>query len=106
MNEENRRTEVIRYWWEKAQDSLSSAKREYSAKAYGFAINRIYYAAFYAVSALLLEHRFTFKKHSGVRVTFHREFVKTGLIDVKWGKFYDRLFEDRQEADYTAIIEF
>ena len=34
------------------------------------------------------------------------EFIKPGLLDVKWGKFYDRLFEDRQEGDYLALVEF
>jgi len=69
-------------------------------------MNRIYYAAFYAVSAALLERKFQFVKHSGVRAMFHREFVKTGLLDVKWGKLYDRLFEDRQEGDYVALTSF
>jgi len=25
---------------------------------------------------------------------------------MQWGKFYDQLFEDRQEGDYVALIEF
>lgn len=37
---------------------------------------------------------------------FHREFIKTGLMDVKFGKLYDQLFEDRQEGDYIAFISF
>ena len=47
-----------------------------------------------------------FRKHSGVRAAFHREFIKTGLLDVKWGKLYDQLFEDRQEGDYVALVSF
>jgi len=27
-------------------------------------------------------------------------------LDVKWGKLYDHLFEDRQEGDYIALIAF
>ena len=69
-------------------------------------MNRLYYAAFYGVGAALLERRLSFKKHTGVRAAFHREFVKTGLLDVKWGKLYDQLFEDRQEGDYVALISF
>lgn len=71
-----------------------------------FAMNRVYYAAFYAVSAVLLESRMSFKKHSGVRAAFHQKLIKTGILDIKWGKFYDRLFEDRQEGDYIALVEF
>ena len=106
MNPEQHRAEVIRYWWSKAKESLASANRELVAGAFCFAMNRIYYAAFYAVSAALLERHVSFKKHSGVRAAFHREFVKAGLLDMQWGKFYDQLFEDRQEGDYVALIEF
>jgi uncharacterized protein (UPF0332 family) len=98
--------EVIRYWWSKAEESLLSAQRELDAMALGFAMNRTYYAAFYAVSAALLERHASFKKHSGVRAAFHREFVKSGLLDIKWSKFYDQLFEDRQEGDYLALVDF
>lgn len=106
MTPEMKRAEIIRYWWKKAEDSLQSALREFEADAYGFSVNRLYYAAFYAVCAALLERRQTFKKHTGVRAAYHREFIKTGLLDLRWGKLYDQLFEDRQEGDYVTFIDF
>ncbi len=106
MSADEKRAEVVRYWWSKAKDSLASARREFEAGACAFAVNRLYYAAYYGVSAALLERQLSFGKHSGVRATFHREFIKTGLLDVKWGKLYDQLFEDRQEGDYVALIVF
>ncbi len=105
MNTEQR-AEVVRYWWSKAEESLASAQRELGAGAYAFAANRLYYATFYGVSAALLERKLSFRKHSGVRAGFRREFIKTGLLDVEWGKLYDQLFEDRQEGDYVALISF
>lgn len=106
MNAEEQRKQMVAYWWKKAELSLEAAEREFIAGAYDFVINRVYYAAFYAVSAALLERRLSFKKHSGVRANFHKEFIKKGLLEVKWGKFYDHVFEDRQESDYTAFVEF
>jgi uncharacterized protein (UPF0332 family) len=103
---EGEREKVIRYWWSKSEESLASARREVDAGSNGFAVNRLYYAAFYGVSAALLERRLSFRKHSGVRAAFHRDFIKTGLLDVEWGKLYDQLFEDRQEGDYVAMISF
>lgn len=103
---EEQRTVVVRYWWNKAEASLLSAKRELEAEAYDFAVNRLYYALFYAVSATLMDRGLSFKKHSGVRAAFHRELVKSGLLDAKWGKVYDQLFEDRQEGDYLAMVTF
>lgn len=56
---------VVRYWLEKAQEALESAKSEYKAGRLSFAVNRIYYACFYAVSAVLRERGKKFKKHKG-----------------------------------------
>jgi uncharacterized protein (UPF0332 family) len=42
MSTEERRIEVVRYWWSKAEDSLASAQRELEAQAYDFAVNRLY----------------------------------------------------------------
>ena len=106
MSNEEQRKEVVLHWWTKAEESLASAQRELEAGANSFAVNRIYYAAFYGVSALLLEKNYSFKKHSGVRSTFHREIIKKGLLDTNFGKCYDRLFEDRQEGDYLELISF
>jgi uncharacterized protein (UPF0332 family) len=41
-----------------------------------------------------------------VRAAFHRQFIKTGVLDVKWGRLYDQLFEDRQEGDYVVFVSF
>ena len=106
MTAEERRAGVVRFWWSKAEESLASARRELQAGSLDFAANRLYYAAFYGASAALLERRLSFKKHSGVRAAFHKVFLKTSLLDLRWGKLYDQLFEDRQEADYVALTAF
>jgi uncharacterized protein (UPF0332 family) len=77
---------MVRYWWNKAEECMASAHREWKANSLSYAMNRLYYASFYAVCAALLERELTFKKHSGVRAAFHRQFIKTGLLDIKWGK--------------------
>jgi uncharacterized protein len=106
LTREERYLEVIGYWWAKARDSLDSAQREFEAGANSFVMNRLYYSAFYGVCAALLERHQSFKKHSGVRAAFHRQFIKSGQLDIKWGRFYDRLFEDRQEGDYVVFVSF
>jgi uncharacterized protein (UPF0332 family) len=106
MNNAERCSELVRYWWSKAEESLASAKRELEAESYSITMNRLYYAAFYGVCAALFERGLSFRKHSGVRSAFHREFIRTALLEVKYGKFYDQLFEDRQEGDYIAFVSF
>jgi len=87
--EGHQRKTVMEYWWEKADACIFSAKRELDAGEYAFAINRLYYALYYAVSAVLLACNVSFRKHSGVRSAFHREIVKTGLMNTKWGLLYE-----------------
>jgi len=98
--------QTVLYYWQMAQESLESAQREFDAEAYSFAINRVYYAAFYAVEAALLERDISYSKHAGVRAALHREFVKPGLLDWEWGRFYDRVFENRQQGDYLPFVAF
>jgi uncharacterized protein (UPF0332 family) len=106
VSEKNPKAEAVRYWWDKAFESLNAARRELAAGAYGFAVNRAYYALFYAVSALLLEEGRRFKRHSGVRAAFNREIVKPGRLDRKHGELYNQLFRDRQEGDYVEFARF
>jgi uncharacterized protein (UPF0332 family) len=80
MITQEKRSAVVHYWFEKAEESLISARREFEAGSLSFAMNRLYYTAFYAVSALLIAHKLAFKKHSGVRAVFHQKFIKTGLL--------------------------
>ena len=72
MITEEKRSVVVRYWFEKAEESMASARREFEAGSLSFAMNRLYYAAFYAVSALLMTNELSFKKHSVVKLFFIR----------------------------------
>jgi len=100
------RQEVVEYWMRKAEVALDSARSEYAAKRYDFAINRTYYACFYSASGVLLKAGRKFVKHAGVRGAVHQDLVKSGLLDRGWGKVFDRIFESRQWADYLELYEF
>ena len=100
------RAEVIEYWMQKAQESLESARSEQQYNRRVFAVNRAYYACFYAASAVLMQMGKTFRKHTGVRASIHRSLIKTGKVDTSWGKFYDLVFENRQRGDYQELVEF
>jgi uncharacterized protein (UPF0332 family) len=106
VSPESSKAEAVRYWWNKARDSLRSAHRELAANAYTFAINRAYYALFYAVSALLFEQGRQFSKHSGVRAAFNRDIIRPGRLSREHGDLYNQLFRDRQEGDYVEFTEF
>ena len=71
---------ISQRWIQKSQDALDSAKIEYEKGHYAFAVNRQYYAVFYAASAILAVENKSYGKHSAVRAALHKEFVKTGEI--------------------------
>jgi uncharacterized protein (UPF0332 family) len=69
--------------------------------------NRLYYSLFYMVNALLILKGLTAKKHSGIRSLFDLHFVKTGIVDKKYGQIFKDIQKTREESDYDYfyIIE-
>lgn len=106
MNEGEARKTLIGLWLEKADEALASAELELNAGHTNFAVNRLYYACFYAVTALLLRDGKQFARHSAVKSEFARTYIKPGRVDAKWNKVYQKLFDDRQEGDYIPTATF
>lgn len=104
MKEEIR--SLVTYRLERARESIEEAKILMERGHINTFINRLYYACFCAVSALLLTKGLSSAKHSGVRSLFHQNFVKSGTINVESGQFFDKLFDNRQKADYADLLRF
>lgn len=98
--------ELIKYRLEEAEDSIKEAevllKEGMSMRA---VMNRLYYAMFYAVLALLQEKGMGTSKHAGAISLFDREFIKNGVFDKKLSKILHRAFELRQKGDYMEQAE-
>jgi|GEM_PF-17392 len=97
---------LIRYWLSRASESLEEADLLLSKGHLHSTVSRIYYACFYAVSALLLIEGQSSSRHSGVRALFDQLWVNTGRLPKEMGRLYRRLFEKRQESDYTDFVKF
>ena len=68
------------------------------------AVNRFYYASFYAARALLATKKLDASKHSGIIALFHEHFVRTGLVNPATAKALSRSFEQRQDTDYEDFV--
>jgi uncharacterized protein (UPF0332 family) len=68
-------------------------------------MNRLYYAMFYTVLALLQTRQLGTSKHSGAIALFDREFVKPGIFPKELSKTLHRAFELRQKGDYLEDAE-
>jgi uncharacterized protein (UPF0332 family) len=103
MTPQEAKETYIRYRLERSHESLEAAKLLASASLFPEVINRLYYAAFYAVNALLYQHSLSSKRHGGVQALFNQHFVKTGLVSESLGDLYNKLFTLRQQSDYEDL---
>ena len=100
------RRDVINYRRERAKETIDEAKLLFENDKLFATVNRIYYAVFYEVNALLLIKSLVSSKHTGVRAYFNKEFIKTGIIPERHGRFYNKIFGFRQRSDYEDFVEF
>ncbi|MGA2915769.1 MAG: HEPN domain-containing protein [Sedimentisphaerales bacterium] len=98
--------ELIEYWLRRADETLDEAKIMLKTNHPRGCTNRLYYACFYAITALLLSKDLSSSKHSGVMSLFNKHFIKPGIIPVAMGKFYSGIFDNRMESDYGSWDEF
>jgi uncharacterized protein (UPF0332 family) len=98
--------ELIRYRRKKAREALEDATILFDSGRLFSALNRIYYALFYEVAALLSTEELSSGKHTGIRSLFNEHFVKTGRVPVKLGRFYSTIYDFRQKGDYGDFVEF
>ena len=98
--------ELIRYRQKKARDTLEDATLLFHSGRLFSTLNRIYYALFYEVVALLMTADLSSAKHTGVRALFNEHFVKAGKVPVELGRFYTRIYDFRQKGDYGDFVEF
>ena len=97
-NEERRA--IVESRIEKARRAYGEAKGVVSLQYWDTIANRLYYAAYNAVSALLIAYGDCLETHSGVIHLFGLRFVKTGLLPPDIGRLYHSLFTIRQTGDY------
>jgi len=94
------------YRIQKAKETIAEVEVQIQNEFWNTAINRMYYACFYAVSALLVKHGIESSSHTGVRQLFGKLFVKTGKFDKNLAKHYTDLFEKRHKGDYNDFFDF
>jgi len=94
------RDAVVAFRFEKAQRTLEQAIGNYNMGYVETTANRLYYAAYYAASALLIKHGLIANTHNGVKAMLGLNFIKTGIISREMGKLYNRLFNCRLTGDY------
>lgn len=99
-------TAFVRYRIEKAEEAYTAATILYSAGQWNATINRLYYACFYAASAVLLDRHIGAKSHAGVLGMFSEKIVRSGEISLEDFRVYSKLLGWRTKGDYSDMFDY
>lgn len=98
---DDNRKDIVAYRIERAYTDLEQAKLNLKFNCLEVTANRLYYAAYYVVSALLIANRIPAHSHDGNVTQFGLHFVKTGKVDREDGKLLSHLLTMRLKGDYS-----
>lgn len=102
MQDKNK--DLSQYRLSNASETLEVANDCFDNGHYRDAINRSYYAAFYAAKAILALEEIDFKRHKDVIAYFNKEYVATEKIPKDIGKKLARLQQKREKSDYDDFF--
>ncbi|MFZ1677793.1 MAG: HEPN domain-containing protein [Saprospiraceae bacterium] len=98
--------DYIYYRVAKSKESLNDARILAVNGSWNACINRLYYACYYIVSALLIKNGFKTHTHSGLKTQLSLNFIKNGKVSTVHGKLFADLMDWRQKGDYGDMFDF
>ena len=98
------RIDLMKYRMKMAKERLESAKLLLDNGQFKDSIGRSYYAMFTSVRAILALDGQDFSKHAGVISYFQKNYIKTGVFDVKYSKYLSQAFQIRNNTDYADFF--
>lgn len=90
---------------ERAHETFEEIEVMRQAGKWNGAANRIYYAVFHAVNALLICDGFQTVRHQGSHALFSQHYIKTGKLPIEFGRFYNNLQTLREKSDYNCFYD-
>jgi uncharacterized protein (UPF0332 family) len=87
-----------------AKDTFSIAQVCFENEGYRDAVNRSYYATFYALRAVLALEGVDFKRHKDVVAYFNQHYVATEKFNRNLGRRIGRLKTMREDCDYDDFF--
>ena len=92
--------ELSKYRLKIAESTYQMAELCFENQGYRDAVNRSYYATFYALRAVLALEGVDFKRHKDVVAYFNQHYVATEKFEREMGKRIGRLKTMREDCDY------
>lgn len=104
LKEEDRRV-IVTLEMDRAQKTIGEFKLLSQNGMWSLAGNRLYYALFHAVSALLINDHHEVGTHRGTVNRFSLYYVKTGIFTAAEGRMYSLLQKLREDGEYNCCID-
>ena len=102
---EEERNALVKHRLERAMETMTEVNATMQLRFWRMAANRLYYACYYAASALFIKHGIATNSHRGVFNQLGLHFISKGIVSNENGKLLKRLFELRQTGDYEDWID-
>jgi len=104
LTNEERKT-LVALEIKKARETYEDIAILTAANRWSGAANRLYYAVFHAVSALLIHDGLQVNSHKGSHATFSLHYIRTGILPTEYGRLYNQLQTMREESDYNCVYD-
>ena len=99
LSEENVNA-LVSYRLSRAKETLAEVPHLRDMGYFNTAVNRLFYACYYAMVALLIKNHIQASTHAGVKQKLGLHFVSKGLISKESNRSFSLLFERRHSSDY------
>ena len=104
LSDEERRA-IVLYRVEKARKAIEDIHKVFPLEVWGIIANRMYYALYYAATALLVQDEHEVGTHKGVISLFNLYYIKTGMLTREDGTLFGNIFAFRKGNDYDDFID-
>lgn len=104
LNEEERKI-IVGLEIEKAENIVTQINELEKLSYWDNIANRLYYALFHAVSALLIFDKHNVSTHKGSIVLFGQFYIKTGVFNINDGRLFSQLQTIREKSDYNCAYQ-
>ena len=101
LTEEERKI-IVGLEFEKARKAFAQMAELRKLGYWDTVANRLYYAVFHAVSALLIRDGHKVNTHKGAISAFGLNYIRTGLLPQEFGRLYSDLQIMRNNSDYNC----
>lgn len=97
---------LIEYRLSQAEQTILEVEKLIEIDLLNVAVNRIYYGMFYCLNALAIQDEFQSSKHLQLIGWFNQTYIKTEMIEVRYGRILRDAYKNRSDGDYAPFIVF